>query len=255
MSELSINNLSVRVSNRFELSNICCDFRPGELTGVVGPNGSGKSTLAKCLVGLQAIDSGTIQIDGTPLLELDQSLRAQKLGYLPQQAAIAWRILTRDAVSLGRLHRSPRQDLDEYLRVVMDECGIAHLAERNVAELSGGEQMRVHLARVFFGEHQFIVADEPCASLDIEHQHRIMGVLKNHSAQNTTIVIIHDLSLAQKYCDRLLLIDAGRIVLDNKPQIVLRSEQCAKIFNTQFSEYIAEEHGNQSDVLLLPRTE
>ena len=254
MTPLSIDRLSAQVSSDFTLSTLSCDFVPGQLTGVIGPNGSGKSTLARCLVGLQAIDSGSIQLAGTSLVDLPRSIRAQKIGYLPQHASIAWQLSVRDAIALGRSYGKPRGDDESNLDSVMRQCGISHLAGRNVGELSGGEQMRVHLARVFYGEHQVIVADEPCASLDIEHQHRIMKVLKRHSKENITIVIIHDLSLAQKYCDRLMLFNSGELIVDDEPQAVLRSTECAKIFQMQFSEYLSQHNGEEDGVILLPRS-
>ncbi|MGR8949105.1 MAG: ABC transporter ATP-binding protein [Gammaproteobacteria bacterium] len=253
MTQLTVDKLSVRVSSEFKLSNITSTIRPGSLTGIIGPNGSGKSTLAKCLVGLLPTNDGQITIDNTPLAEMGHSERAQKIGYLPQQARVAWRIFVAEAIRLGAMHTRRGKENPDYLAKVMNQCGISHLADRDVAKLSGGEQMRVHLARVFYGQHHLIVADEPCASLDIEHQHRIMTALKDHSRKRTTVVIIHDLALAQKYCDRLLLMDQGRLRLDDESDTVLRSEVCSEIFQVRFDEYIHQGEAEAKTALLIPQ--
>ena len=97
--------------------------------------------------------------------------------------------------------------------------------------------MRVHLARLFYGRQEIIVADEPCASLDVAHQHRIMRLMQEHSRNHTGIMIIHDLELAQRYCDRLLLLDKGKLLLDDAPDVVLQSAVCAKTFGVSFQSY------------------
>ena len=248
MTRLVLQNLRIDASSTFTLSDISTEFKAGELTGIIGPNGAGKSTLAKAMVGLVALSNGEILLNDTALNAISLQARATIIGYLPQLADFSWRMSVGEAVALGRYAREPSNH--DFNRVIA-ECGLSNLVERDVMALSGGEKMRVHLARTFYGQHDVIVADEPCASLDVAHQHRIMSLMRKHSRRQTAIVIIHDLDLAQRYCDRILLLQDGKLLLDGSPSDVLQSEICARAFGVEFQAYAATKQTAEPQQLLV----
>lgn len=237
MSVLEIENINVRTSDTFELQDIRFSLKPGELIGVIGPNGAGKSTLARALVGLLDLQGGEITYDGKPTSSFSDQRRAALLGYLPQSANFSWDLSVTEAIKLGRMTKPPGSDNPNFLHEVLLQVGLSHVAHRRVFQLSGGEQMRVHLARLFYGRHKTLIADEPCASLDIEHQHRIMKLLHHAARESGAMVILHDFSLAQLFCDKLLLMNAGRIILQGSPNEVFNSPLTAKIFGMEFRRF------------------
>ena len=250
MTSLRLENVSASLTNTFSLQRVNAHFKPGELTGIVGPNGAGKSTLAKLILGVAPLSDGRILVNETDLTRLSRRQRAKYLGYLPQAASFSWRMPVSEAVRLGRYYDDSPIDSDAFDKLI-DDCRLTDLLNRDVFELSGGEQMRVHLARLMYGRHAIIVADEPCASLDIAHQHRIMALLRQHSRSHVAIVIIHDFELAQRYCDRLLLLQGGRLALDADPQTVLSSPSCAATFGVDFNRYVASSSQNDVQQLLI----
>ena len=248
MTRLTLENVNVSASSSFMLDEISATFKAGELVGIIGPNGAGKSTLAKAIVGLAAPSAGKILFEDIDLSAMRLRERATKIGYLPQLADFYWRMSIEEAVKLGRYGR---EHSEQAFNRVISDCELAQLLGRDVVALSGGEKMRVHLARLFYGYQDIIVADEPCASLDVAHQHRIMRLMREHSRNHTGIMIIHDLELAQRYCDRLLLLHRGRLMLDGTPNSVLQSAVCAKTFGVAFQSYTSDQQGNASRQLLV----
>lgn len=254
MTSLSIEQLIVRRSDEFTLGKISTRFDAGKLIGLIGPNGSGKSTLLRALVGLEPIANGTIHYDDNNLASLNHLQRAKLLGYLPQDASFAWNLSVEEAVKLSRWRSNQRFDDDDQrlLDSVLAETGLAGFTARSVRQLSGGEQMRVHIARLLYGNHDIIVADEPCASLDIYHQHKIMQLLRASSTNRVVLVVLHDLSLAQRFCDRLVLMQHGKIVLQDNPHALLGSPTAADIFGTTFAAYTHITDDSTTSAILLP---
>lgn len=237
MSKLIVDNINVRTSNSFGLRDIQFEILPGELIGVIGPNGAGKSTLAKTIVGLITLLSGDIKHDGQSIFSFSSTQRATLLGYLPQHASFSWELSVDEAVKLGRVNhpRDPNNQAD--LDKLMNDVGLSHLQRRSVTRLSGGEQMRVHLARLFYGQHKIMILDEPCASLDVAHQHQVLKLLKTRLQEAGALVILHDFSLAQNFCDKLLLLSNGEIKLFGKPEEILESPVTAQTFGVDFQRY------------------
>jgi ABC-type cobalamin/Fe3+-siderophores transport system ATPase subunit len=227
MDLIQVENLSV--SGR--LQPISLSLKAGELLGVIGPNGAGKSTLLQCLAGIQA-HTGRIEYQGSNLAELKQRQRAQYLGYLPQAQHSAWALQVEDIVALGRL---PWGDEDrQKIAKAMQQTDVMQWRKRPVAQLSGGEQARVWLARVLAGEPNVLLADEPIASLDLLHQRKIMELLREHAhAQQATIVSLHDLSLAARYCDKLCLLAEGRVLAFGTVEQVLTPEHLSLAFGIE----------------------
>lgn len=212
------------------LRDVSIVLRPGQLTAIVGPNGAGKSTLIASLAGLLAADQGTVVIGDEPLMALRPRVRAQALGYLPQSAEIAWNVSVRTLVSLGRLPwpGAPGGAAIEAALVAMD---LAHLAERPVSRLSGGERARALVARVLAGEPEWLLADEPLASLDLAHAASLMMRLRGQAkAGRGVVVVLHDLAQAMNHADRVLVLDSGRLVADGPPQQALAAEILAHVW-------------------------
>ncbi|MBV0933354.1 ABC transporter ATP-binding protein [Marinobacterium weihaiense] len=213
------------------LAGINLTLQPGELLGVIGPNGAGKSSLLECLAGLQAY-GGRIALDGEDIARLQGLKRARRIALLPQRCQSAWALKVADVIALGRL---PWGDEDA---AVIDraarQTGVAEWLEARVDHLSGGEQARVWLARVLAGEPEIILADEPLASLDLHYQQRVLELLRQHAQGPRSVILsIHDLNLAAGWCDRLLLLDSGRVHALGTPQEVLTPEAIRQVYQVE----------------------
>ena len=227
MDLIQVENLSVAG----RLQPISFTLKRGEMLGVIGPNGAGKSTLLQCLAGIQPYN-GRIEYEGRNLAELKQRQRARLLGFLPQAQQSAWALRVEDVVALGRL---PWADEDrQKIEAAMRMTDVMQWRERPVAQLSGGEQARVWLARVLAGEPNVLLADEPIASLDLKHQRTIMELLRGHSHwQQATILSLHDLSLAARYCDKLCLLAEGQLLAFGTAEEVLTPEHLSLAFGVE----------------------
>jgi iron complex transport system ATP-binding protein len=237
--QLRAFDLDVTLGGRAILDRVDARLGAGELLGVIGPNGAGKSTLLRLMAGLRAPDHGTVELDGAPLARIGEAALARRLGYLPQGGVIHWPVTVRRLVGLGRLPHG------RFGRVVSaaDEAAIdralaatdtTELAGRIVTTLSGGERSRVLLARVLAGEPALLLADEPGVALDPRHQLELMALLRRLAAGGMGIaVVLHDLTLAARFCDRLLLLDQGRIAAEGSPREVLTAERLAHVYGIE----------------------
>ena len=232
MSVLSGKDLSITVRDRQLVEGIDFELRAGELTGIVGANGAGKSTLLKALAGLLPC-SGRIVLDGQPLHDHSPNERARRLAYLAQGHSAHWPLPVREVVALGRLPHgrgnSPEDTaiVDRALRAT-DSLA---LAERNVLTLSGGERARVMLARALAVAPQVLLADEPLAALDPAHQISIMQLLAAETAAGLAVgIVLHDLTLAARFCSRLVLLHQGRVLAAGAPHEVLDDALLAEAF-------------------------
>lgn len=213
--DLSIRGLSVSLGKRQVLHQVSAVLRPGRVTAILGANGSGKTTLVKALAGLIP---GDVRLADRRVDMLDVRDRARAIGYLPQDGAVHWDVTVASLVALGRLpHRAPFAGLSDADRAAIDRALAAtdtqDLAPRLVAELSGGERARILLARVLAGEPQWLLADEPLASLDPVHQLGLLDRLRVLAGQGMGVVIVlHDLVQAARVADDVLLLREGRAV-------------------------------------------
>ncbi len=215
------------------LQSVDLELEEGLLLGVIGPNGSGKSTLLEALSATLPA-SGRIDFQGRPLAELEADERARRIALQPQSVEVVWSLRVRDVVALGRL---PWGDEDgEIIDQALQRAGIEHLAGRRVDRLSGGEQARVWLARVLANRPLLWLADEPIASLDFRYQRLVMELLRAFADEGGAVVLaIHDLSLAARYCDRLCLLDGGRVAARGRVEEVLREDLLSRVYGLPVS--------------------
>jgi iron complex transport system ATP-binding protein len=211
----------------------------GELVALCGPNGAGKSTLLRLLLGLHAPSAGRVTLGGAPLAALSRRQIARQAALLPQDAPGDVPLSVRETVALGRLPHLGRlqpetaADADAVTRALA-ATDTAPLAERPITELSGGERHRVHLARALAQDAPLLLLDEPIAGLDIAHQLAAMDLLRaTAGAGRAVVVALHDLALAARRCDRILLLADGALVADAPPAEVLTAETLARVFSVR----------------------
>lgn len=211
----------------------------GEVLGLVGPNGSGKSSLVKALLGLVPRRRGAVRFGGRDLARLTPTARARFAGYLPQQPVIHWPLRVADLVALGRYpHRGAGARGDAADRAAVDAAmaavHVTALADRPATALSGGERMRVQIARLLAGGHAALFADEPTASLDPYYQLDIMATLRGIAAGGIgVLVVLHELELASRFCDRVIVLAAGAIAAAGPPEFALDDEVLARVFRVR----------------------
>jgi iron complex transport system ATP-binding protein len=233
---LAAENLSVSLGGRLVLEEIDLLLEPGRLIGLIGPNGAGKSTLARAFLGLLPPSNGRVTIGGAEARKLGPRVIAQQVAYLPQGQDIHWPISVERLVGLGRLpHLAPfsRLGRDDRAAILsaLEETETSHLARRTATELSGGERARVMLARALATGAPALIADEPLASLDPGHQIDVMTLLAAKArAGNLVVAILHDLSIAARYCDELVLLDKGRLCAVGHVEQVLTDQVLASVY-------------------------
>ncbi|CRM11011.1 Iron(3+)-hydroxamate import ATP-binding protein FhuC [Pseudomonas sp. 31 R 17] len=235
MTVLSCTGLGFKVRDAELLCDIHLQVQLGETLGIVGPNGSGKSTLLKLLAGLRTPASGEVQLDGKRLGELPRRAIAQQLAVVEQQADTDDAIRVFDAVALGRTPwlsaLSPWSDDDDRIvRQALHDVDATHLSHRAWRSLSGGERQRVHIARALAQRPRILLLDEPTNHLDIQHQLTILKGVQGLPV--TTLIALHDLNQALT-CDRLAVLDRGRLVALGTPLQVLTPERLHETFGVQ----------------------
>lgn len=218
------------------LDKIDFDIATGELIGVIGPNGAGKSTLLGVLAGLDTADSGHVLFEGVDLAKLRDRERAREIAWMDQLAAPHWPVSVEHLVMLGRIpHLSAWQtpsDTDQHaVHEALQATDCNTLMGRRVDTLSGGELTRVMLARTLAAEPRLLFADEPIAALDIGHQLQTMDVLRNFArGPRSAVVVLHDLTLAARYCDRLVLLQHGTCVAAGDHAVVLSEDNIRRVY-------------------------
>ena len=218
-----LRGAGVRLGERAILDGVDLAVAPGEVVGLLGPNGSGKTTAARACLGLLALHAGEALLQGRPAGGLRPAERARVIAYLPQQRGAAWPIAVRDAVALGRFAYGARlgklapADRVAVERAIAD-CALTELAGRAVTSLSGGEAARVHVARALAAETPALIADEPVAALDPLHQWGVMRVLAGYGEKGGgALVVLHDIAMAARFCSRIILMKAGRVIASGSP--------------------------------------
>lgn len=237
---LTITDLSVTLGRgrhqRRVLDDVSFSISPGEVVGILGPNGAGKSTLIRSALGLAPITTGAIKLGGHTISELDHQQRAKLAAYVPQEREIAWPVTVEAVVALGRLpHRSAFAAIGDaeqtIIETAMHDADILALRHRPITELSGGERARVLIARALAQETPLIIADEPTSGLDPAHQLTLLALFRQKAATGHAIVLsIHELHLATRWCDRIILLHEGHIAADGDPESVLTHDALNQVY-------------------------
>lgn len=218
------------------LSEVDFHLAAGELVAIGGPNGSGKTTLLRALLGLTPLTAGAVSLDGRAIGAWPRRELAGNIAALPQREEPAFPLTVYDAVLLGRWAHlgpvAPVQPADnEAISQAMARCDVSGLSERDIDTLSGGEWQRVRIARALAASPRLLLLDEPTAALDVGHEMALFELLRSLVAEGLGVLVItHQLNLAARFADRLLLLDRGRAVAEGSPTEVLTAERLSALF-------------------------
>lgn len=255
---LSVDSLQFSKRGSRLLSDISFTVQRGELVGIIGPNGAGKSTLLKCLIQFYRPDAGQVLIENHNIQRLNHSERAQRVAYLSQYPDAAFPFSVLDTVTMGanallELGNITMVQARSQALELMQQLDIHHLTERKLTELSGGETQLVHFARVLMQNTDLLFLDEPTASLDIGHEAQLMNLLRQQcDTGKTALVAIHNLNIAAAFCDRLLLLDHGKLLTVDRPERVITPFNIEKLYQQPI---LVSRHPISGTVTVLPMRE
>ena len=205
-ARLELSGVAVRLGGQTVLEGVNLRVEAGEMVGVVGPNGAGKTTLIRAALGLQALAAGQAWLGGEDVRRLSPAELARRAAYLPQERRLAWNVQAIRAASLGAIHAPPAR-AEELAGDALAKVGLSHLARRGVFDMSGGERARVLLA---------------------------LELMRGEARAGATVVLtLHDLSLAARACDRLVVLDRGRVVAEGPPRKALSAEVLRGVFGLE----------------------
>jgi len=239
VSLLRGEGVSLIRSDRKLVNQVSLDLAAGELVGLIGPNGAGKSSLLSLLAGLVACDEGSVQLNNKNITQIPLQQKSRLLAWVAQNGPVNWPLSVERLVALGRRpHLSAWQRLSTTDKIAIDhaitstDCDA--IRTQDATTLSGGERTRMLLARAMAAEPRVLLADEPIAALDLKHQLQTMQLLRKFSAgDNACLVVLHDLSMASRFCDRLYLMHEGVIVADGIPADVLSHENVRTVYGVE----------------------
>lgn len=238
---LEARGLTVTLSGREVARNVSFCLDAGDFVALLGPNGAGKSSVVRALAGVIP-SAGDILLGDHPAGQYSLRQRAARLAWLPQSRPVAWNLMAEDVAALGRFAGAPApydrmgEDDRNAVDTALNKADAAHLAGRPFQALSGGEQARIHLARLLASPAPILLLDEPCAALDIAHQLSLMETLAAEAAAGRSVlVILHDLQLAERFCPRLLVMQEGALVADGAPAEALPAGRLAAVFGVRRS--------------------
>lgn len=224
--KIDVTNLTFSYGDHTVLHGISMTAESGEITCLLGPNGSGKSTLIKCINALQSPSQGEVRLKGDTVTDLSRLEIARRIGYVPQSSHLVFPVPVYEVVMMGRRPHttwmSGRKDMD----VVMNSLSLMDLEElamRPFSQLSGGQQQRVMMARALAQQPECLLLDEPTSALDIAHQLELMETISKQAKTRgiSVLMVVHDLNLAARYADAMVLMKSGRILAEGKPENVL----------------------------------
>jgi iron complex transport system ATP-binding protein len=240
MSTLAATAIGVTLGGRRVLDRVELAVASGEVVGLLGPNGAGKSTLLRVLANVLEAQRGELRFDGRHVHTMPRTELAKHIAYLPQGAECHWPMAVEQVVALGRLpHRqswrqfwTPMNQYDwDCVAAAMATTDVEQFRGRSIGALSMGERARVLVARAVAGEPRILLADEPVAGLDPAHQLEVMAMLERMAAEGAAVVVVlHDLTLAVRHCNRLALLGGGRLVASGDADTVLSTEHLRDCF-------------------------
>ena len=244
MIKIEMQNISLGYFHKEVLQDVTFRVMPGEMVGLIGPNGCGKSTIIRALTRIISPYQGRMLLDGKDIVSIPRRELARMLGVVPQMPLLPSAFTAFEVVVMGRnphlglfQHEGPREM--DIARQAMERTMTLSLARRRVGELSGGEIQCLLIARVLVQETKAILLDEPTANLDIGRQVEILNLIKNLCLENnlTVLAALHDLNLASQYCDRLVLINSGRVHAQGTPSEVITAQNIKEVYGADSCVY------------------
>ena len=238
MVKLKVKEVEFSYASVPVLKDICIELSPSEMLGIVGPNGAGKSTLIRCIDRILSAQKGCILLDEQDIEEMSRMELAKKMGYIPQTASQVFPATVFDTVLMGRRPhlgwRSSEKDTGKVLEM-LQMLNIEEFAMRDINELSGGQQQKVFIARALTQEPDVLLLDEPTSNLDIRHQLEVMDIIKNIVIEKeiSAIMAIHDLNLASRYADRIVMMHSGEIFSAGDPESALTPENIKSVYGVE----------------------
>lgn len=239
MDMLRIEDLSCGYDTREVIKDVSFSVNRGEFLGIIGPNGTGKTTLFRTITGILRAWKGIILYKGKDVSRISPREFAREVSVIPQILETPFSFSVEEFVLMGRFpHVGRFETMKEkdyrILEEVLDLTDTSSFRERKISELSGGERQRVILAQGFAQEPELLLLDEPTSHLDIAHQVQILDLVKrlNKEKNLTVIIILHDLNLASQYCDRLLLMNDGRVHKIGYPEEVMNYKIIEEVYKT-----------------------
>lgn len=233
---INLDGVSVEFGSTRVFSNVSLSIDAGTFVALVGPNGAGKTTLLRTINGLVAPSTGTVSVGGAPVHSLTARELSQRVATVPQETSLGFDFSVRDLVAMGRTpHRGRFATVTDADRAAVDRAldrtATAQLADRSVGTLSGGERQRVLLARALAQETPVLLLDEPTANLDVNHQVQTLTMASELADSGKTVVsAIHDLELAARFCETVILLGNGMVVAHGDPMEVLTSNRIERVF-------------------------
>ncbi|HJV40244.1 ABC transporter ATP-binding protein [Caulobacter sp.] len=249
--DLRAETVSVSLGGRQVLRDVNTCFGRGELVAIVGPNGAGKSTLLACLAGLMRPDGGKVSLEGAAVADTSPRQRARRIAFLAQTPEIAWDIDVRTFIGLGRTPYLGAFGASAADASAIDDAiataGLEAFAERPVTRLSGGERARALIARALAGQTDWLLADEPLTGLDPGHALDALDLFRDlaHRRGKGVVVTLHDLSLAARFADRVVMLHEGQIVVDGGPAEALAPRTLAQVYGV-----VARNHAGEGGPLI-----
>jgi len=242
MDSISLKNINLRYNGKDIIEDISLSVKNGEFIGIAGPNGAGKTTLLKIIDGIIEPDSGLVMYNNVNLSSIKRKEVAKHIAYLPQEAAIPYLYTVQETVLMGRYPHTGRLGFEtkkdlEIVESVILQCGIKDVRNRVLNTLSGGERQRVFIARCLAQKPEILLLDEPTAHLDISSGLEILSLIKRLQTEwkLTVITASHDLNLISQFVSRLIFLNKGRVIVDDKPVNVLKDEYLRFVYGEKFA--------------------
>ncbi len=236
---LKINNLSGGYYKKTIVKDISLDIKESDFVGIIGPNGSGKTTLLRLMSKVLAPQKGSIAFKGKDISGMSLKEYARSVAFVGQDTVINFSFTVLEIVLMGRIPHLERLQLEgkhdfSVAEKSLAETDISHLRDKNIDELSSGERQRVIIAKALTQEPLLLFLDEPTSHLDIGHQIQVLDLLKRLNRQNnlTVVTVLHDLNLAGEYCNRIVLLDGGRVFKEGNPEDVLTYQNIEDVYKT-----------------------
>ena len=252
---LNVRNLSFGYGNRPVLHDITFSVERGTICGLLGPNASGKTTLLKCIDGVFTPKEGSVSVEGDNVNRLGRRDVAKLMAVVPQQTMVVFSFTALQMVVMGRAARLTRfrlpsiRDYNE-AEAALDGLGIADLAGRFFNELSGGEKQLVLLARALFQNTHILLLDEPTSHLDFKNQFMLMDVIRDVTKKKhlATLISLHDPNLAARYCDRMVMLKAGRLYKEGSRDAVFEQDTLEQVYGMK----VRVENASEGTLVVVP---